>query len=169
MVQDDHNNNVLFGPSVVQAYSLEKQANYSRVIIDNRIINEHIQEFDNKLSVFYDYDGAACLNPFAAILNEIVSYGGKGIESGYPDDIPEAIKDRFEKKRNAIIEGIKQYKDSSVVDKYLWRIRPFNFTCRVLVDLPIGFVIYNDIDYRMSDELKEIIKDQIIMETDWLS
>ncbi len=162
-----HNNNVLFGPAVIQAYKLEKQANYSRIIIDNKIIKENFQEFDNKLSVFYDYDGCACLNPFATILNEKIAYGGE--KPKYPDSIPEAIKATFENNRNKIIEGIRQHKDSAVVDKYLWRIRPFNFTCRVLVDLSIGFVIYDDIDYQMSDELKDTIKDQIIMETDWLS
>ena len=48
----------------------------------------------------------------------------------------------------------------------LWRIRPFNYTCKLIADLPDGEVIYKEIDFKVNPELRRLIKQHIITDYD---
>jgi hypothetical protein len=158
-----HDNGVAFGPAVVSAYKLEGKANYSRILIDEKI---QILEEENVL--FYrDIDGYLCLNPMSAILEEPIAFGPEG--AVYPEgNINEIINDCFSKHREVILKQIAKNKGTSVVDKYLWRVRVFNYTCNLISDIPVGETIYNEINFSSNEQLKGLIKKQIITEEDVL-
>ena len=75
-----HNNGVTFGPAVVEAYRLEKKANYSRIIFSEGI---NLQGWENSLLLFKDVDGYYCVNPYLLAVNEATKYGGEKPE--YPE------------------------------------------------------------------------------------
>lgn len=156
-----HKDGVTFGPAVIAAYQLEKIAVYSRILIHKDI------EIPEEINVLYfkDIDGYMCINPMAMILNEIKAYGPDGVH--YPDgDIVKALKARVNIHRGKIFEGIKKNRGSSVVEKYLWRIRPFNYTCRIFADVPSETVIYKEIGYSADQSFKEMFASQTIKEED---
>ena len=156
-----HNDGVTFGPAVVTAYKLEGKANYSRILLD-----EKIQISEEKSIFFYrDIDGYICLNPMSYILNEPIAYGPEG--AVYPKgNINEIINNCFLKQREILIELIKKNKGTPVVDKYLWRVRAFNYTCNLIADLPNGETIYEKINFKANDQLKGLLKRQLIVEDD---
>lgn len=158
-----HNNGVTFGPAVVSAYKLEGKANYSRIILDSTI-----QLSEETSIIFYqDIDGFTCLNPMSAILNEPIAYGSEG--EVYPEgNINEIISSCFAKHRDAIIKQIAKYKGTPVIDKYLWRVRAFNYTCNLIADLPNGEPIYKAINFVANEQLKHLLKNQLITEDDIL-
>lgn len=154
-----HQNGVTFGPAVISAYQLEKKANYSRIIIDPDITTNK----DTDAYFFKDIDGYTCINPFSVLLNEIEAYGADGVH--YPDgDICDAIKEVLVKYRSRILESIKRYVGMSVVEKYLWRIRAFNYTCRMYAEMPCETIIYEPIGYAVDKRFKELLASQIISE-----
>ena len=154
-----HKDGVTFGPAVIEAYKLENAAIYSRILIHKEI---EIPE-DINVHYFKDIDGYVCINPMAAILNEIEVYGPDGIQ--YPEgDIVEAIKNKVVVHREKILAGIQRYIGSSVVEKYLWRIRTFNYTCRLFAEIPCGTIIYEAIGYAIDEGFKEMFASKIIKE-----
>ena len=158
-----HDNGVTFGPAVVSAYKLEGKANYSRILID-----EKIDIPDEKSIVFYrDIDGYLCLNPMSIIMNEPIAYGPEG--EVYPEgNINEIINDCFSKQREFLMEQIAKNKGTTVVDKYLWRVRAFNYTCNLIADIPDGETIYEKINFSANEQLKGLLKKQLILEADIL-
>ena len=159
-----HKEGVTFGPAVIEAYKLENIAVYSRILIHKEII---VPE-DIDICYFRDIDGYWCINPMATILNEIEAYGPDGIH--YPEgDILEALKVRIVVHRERILAGIRRYMGSSVVEKYLWRIRAFNHTCRLYEEIPCGTVIYETIGFTADERLKMLFSAQIIKEEEYLS
>lgn len=116
---------VTFGPAVVTTYNLEKKAQYSRIIIDESIIKEDI----DCLEFYRDIDGNTSFNPYALLIHNGTKYGGDG--PSYPDGDPvENVLSIFREERAKILASIEKHKNTTVIDKYLWRIRPFNYTCR---------------------------------------
>lgn len=154
--------NVLFGPAVVSSYQLEKRANYSRILLDQSV---EIPK-DSSLLFFRDMDGWIVLNPFGMVLQSGCSYGGpQGVQ--YPENPTKQISESFEKNRKWVIDRIRQYKNTPIAEKYLWRIRPFNYTCRELIMCPDGELIYPKIGYAMNGILRRIISKAIISEQDY--
>ncbi|MDE6259789.1 MAG: hypothetical protein K2M42_02835 [Oscillospiraceae bacterium] len=157
-----HDNNVTFGPAVVSAYRLEKQAIYSRIIIEKEICSQLQQE----LFLFRDIDGYVCCNPYAMILDENVAYGPDG--PVYPNgNITGLIIASFKRHRDELIQQIQQYKGTPVVDKYLWRIRPFNYTCNLIANMACGEILFERIGYAVSEELKTGLKALAITGSDF--
>lgn len=158
-----HDNGVTFGPAVVSAYKLEGKANYSRILVD-----EKIQIPEEKSIVFYrDIDGYLCLNPMGSILNEPIAYASEG--EVYPEgNINEIINNCFSKQREFLMEQIAKNKGTPVVDKYLWRVRVFNYTCNLIADIPDGETIYEKINFTANEQLKGLLKKQLILEDDIL-
>ena len=155
--------NVLFGPAVVSSYQLEKRANYSRILIDQSV---EIPK-DSSLLFFRDMDGWIVLNPFGMVLQSGCSYGGpQGVQ--YPENPTKQLSESFEDNRRWIIGRIKQYKNTPIVEKYIWRIRPYNYTCKELLKCSDGELLYPEISYAMNGELRRIISRAIISEQDYM-
>lgn len=156
-----HKDGVTFGPAVVNAYRLENKANYSRIILDQNITISEKLDF----RFFRDYDGYYCLNPYSTLLNRIQSFGSDGVH--YPEgDLLDAIKTITLSQRNRILEQIKKNVHSPVVEKSVWRIRPFNNLCKILADLPVGYNLYKGNDYRVNEKFKTFFREQVIAEQD---
>ena len=156
-----HENNVTFGPAVIAAYKLEQKAVYSRIIIDKELSNP----IDEELLIFQDIDGAICCNPYATMINENISYGRNNVV--YQDkDITKKIIYSFKENRNRLLHQIKIHKGSPVVDKYLWRIRPYNYTCDLIANMSCGEVLLEDPFFAVSADLKENTKILKITEKD---
>ena len=126
-----HKDGVTFGPAVVSAYRLESLANYSRILIDNMIVDEN----DDSIEIFQDIDGRYCLNLSALIIYNNTQSGGDRahFSDGDPVDI---LTTNFRDERKAILDAIQKHMGTAVVEKYSWRIRPYNFTCAKLADHP---------------------------------
>ena len=150
-----HENGITFGPGVVKAYELEKKAIYSRIVID-----KDIQFEEDNFYYYVDIDGVACLNPYSMILLENLYFGE---EVTYPEgDVNKIILDRFEFYRKEILSGIEKYKGTPVVEKYLWRIRPFNYTCNYIANMSCDEFIYEPIQYKNNDALKKELLNLVI-------
>ena len=67
-----------------------------------------------------------------------------------------------------IIEQISKNKGTPVIDKYLWRVRAFNYTCNLIADLPNGEPIYEAINFVANEQLRHLLKNQLIVEDDIL-
>lgn len=157
-----HNRDITFGPAVVSAYELEKKALYSRIILDNQIeLADGLELF-----VFTDIDGKKCVNPYCTLIEENASYGSDG--PIYPDgDVIEIISDTFLKHRSELLEKIKEYKGDSVVEKYLWRIRPYNFTCNFFANMPCDTKLSELLGFTVNEKFKETINSLRITEADF--
>lgn len=150
-----HENGITFGPGVIKSYELEKKAVYSRIVID-----KDIQVEEDNFYYYVDIDGVACLNPYSTILLENLYFGEEVI---YPEgDVNKIILDRFEFYRKEILSGIEKYKGTPVVEKYLWRIRPFNYTCNYIANMSYDEYIYEPIQYKNNDALKNELLNLVI-------
>lgn len=157
-----YHKDVTFGPAIVSAYQLEKCSCYSRIILDKSIT------LPEEESIFYykDYDGYYCINPQAWLLNQFQAFGPDGVS--YPEtDILSEIEKHAVKARNQILSDIKRYTCNPVVEKYLWRIRPFNYTCRFYANLPVGTEIYSEINYSVDERFRELFSSLPIEEKDY--
>lgn len=118
-----HKEDVAFGPAIVNAYRLEKRAIYSRILIDK----EKIQMNEPECLITKDFDGEYFFNPyFVSILGNT------------PDGTDPTLADMFfsmRKERMHLCDAIKNNYCTAVIDKYLWRIIPFNKTCDFLPEI----------------------------------
>ncbi|MBQ6929245.1 MAG: hypothetical protein IJN27_02945 [Oscillospiraceae bacterium] len=153
-----------FGPAVIAAYKLEGKAKYSRILIDEKICLPE----ENSIIYYRDpEDGYLCLNPIGVILSDPISYVAEG--EVYPEgDMNEIISNCFLKQRKMILKQISRYKNTTVIDKYLWRVKAFNYTCNLIIDIPNEEVIYKKINFVSNQQLKELLKNQLIVEEDIL-
>jgi hypothetical protein len=53
-----------------------------------------------------------------------------------------------------------------VVNKYLWRARIYNYTCKLVVELPIKHLNHKDISYDFDEETINKILELVIPEID---
>lgn len=154
-----HEKGMTFGPGVIRAYELEKQAIYSRIIVDKEL------SIDLEDKCFYlDFDGLLCLNPYGTILEEILSFGDKVYCP--KGDLNAILLEQFNNHKSAILNNIKKYKGSTVVEKYLWRIRPFNHICNKIANISFDDYIYEDIKFKNNQTLKEGILKMVIRRED---
>ena len=119
-----HSDNIAFGPAIIKAYELEQQAKYSRIIIDK---NLNVKEDIN----IYKDDDFYCINlsgtTFLGALRDIKKTGK------YNDcQVNNHILSCLNKERQHICKQIRKYADTAVRDKYLWRIKVFNYTCTLI-------------------------------------
>ena len=154
-----HEKGMTFGPGVIKAYELEKQAIYSRIIIDKELM----VDLDDK-GCYVDFDGFVCLNPYGMILEEILSFGD-GVH--YPQgDLNTILLQKFNEHKCEILNNIKKYRGTTVVEKYLWRIRPFNHICNKIANISFDDYIYEDIQFKNNQILKDGILKMVIREED---
>lgn len=158
-----HKDETTFGPAVVSGYALENKAVYSRILLDENIC----VPYEASIFHFTDIDGYRCLNPFGMVFTEILSSAPERIV--YPESIDDELENVFSTKRTELLKQIKQHRGTPVVDKYLWRVRPYNYTCNYVLSIPPNEVIYKDIGYSINDKLKEKISKLIISENDVLA
>lgn len=153
-----HKNDITFGPAVISAYRLEQKAIYSRIIIDTAISDQ----IDLKLYTFRDMDGYICCNPYCTILNDALDGLDDVVNSG--EDVTQAILSFFTKSKIELLNQIQKYKGTTVVDKYLWRVRPYNYTCSLVGSLSHGEVIFPN--YTITNAFKEKLSACKITEED---
>ncbi len=135
---------MLFGPAVITAHDLESRAGYSRVLIDNSVTDE--LSIDEYLDFYTDVDGCVCLNPYAKCIHDKTEFGPEG--HSYPTGDPsDAIVSIYASEGEILEESIRKYRGSSVVEKYLWRTRPFNYTCNSLANEPRLVPMLQDTEY----------------------
>ncbi|WP_302772700.1 hypothetical protein [Anaerotignum lactatifermentans] len=126
-----HSNGVTFGPAVVSAYNLENKAKYARIIIDSNISipNQDIINF------YKDIDGELCINPYFHMFPPYFMEGEKGFIIP-PNEYLDVLLPKFVlTQREELLNQIKKYNKSSVVEKYLWRVKPFNLFCIYISNL----------------------------------
>lgn len=146
-----HNEAIAFGPAIINSYRLENQANYSRIIIQDEIVNG-LPEIP--ASIFKDIDGKYCFNPCAI-----------GMLRNTPDSTEptkEQFLKSFEEEREFVLKVIMDNLHTPVSDKYLWRMRAFNMMCELIPDT---FKAYN-IELN-DDELSELNKKKISLDNFW--
>ncbi len=141
-----HKDGSTFGPAVVEGYKLENKAVYSRIVL-----SDSIEVDKDDIFFFQDIDGYTCLNLYAMVFDEIISIASD--KNVYPKDIDDRLINQFKKTRNELVQQIRKYKGSPVVDKYLWRIRAFNTICNYVVNMQPGEVLYAEIDYKTNEHL----------------
>lgn len=157
-----HEKGITFGPGVIRAYELEKQAIYSRIIIDKEISID-----TENINFFVDLDGITCLNPYSIILIDDLSFGdGVHYSEG---EINSILIKSFENHRKEILDNIKKYKGTPVVDKYLWRIRPYNFICNLVSNIPFNEYIYEDIKFTNNKFLRDNLMKMIIQNNELIN
>lgn len=152
-----HENGTTFGPAIVSAYKLEKAAVYSRILIDKSV---KLTKGDAVL-YFKDLDGYMCYNPYVVSLFNIVTQ-----KKSQPEDTGKEIIKHFINHREELLHKINAYKGDPVVNKYLWRARIYNYTCKLVVELPIKHLNYKDISYDLDEETRKKILELVIPEID---
>ena len=110
-----HEGSVAFGPAINKAYELEQKAKHSRIVIQNNIFDE---SEDHEYFYMKDSDGEYCLNPYSF---GIVKYA-KNCSKTTKEELLKALKDD----RCRIIKGIDDNYYSEYIEKYTWRVKPFN-------------------------------------------
>lgn len=150
-----HDEGVTFGPAVVAGYALEQKAVYSRILVDDAIC-----KIKNNISYFEDIDGYTCYNPYGSFFLDIIASAPDKMV--YPENIEQSLIESFSKRRDELLTQIDKYRGSKVVDKYLWRVRAYNNVCCFVARIPNGTVIYDDIDYKMNEPLKQELQKLII-------
>ncbi len=151
-----HKDDTTFGPAVVEGYALEKKAVYSRILLGNNVVDQD----DKSIFHFVDIDGYRCLNPFGTVLTEILASAPDGIV--YPENITQKVVEQFSERRKELLNQIQRNKGTSVVDKYLWRVRAYNHVCKFVMNIPNEEMIYEEVEYAMNEELREAVTKLII-------
>lgn len=155
---------VTFGPAVISAYQLEKQAVYSRILIDDAIMKGVTKEC---IGLFYDTDGRWCLNPYEMIAFEGVAYGspdGPAYPQGDPGD---HILKNTEEYREKILDAIKTHMGTSVVEKYIWRTKPYNYTCERYAKYPQDIEMFQELNYAAPESFCKSMLDLRISNLDY--
>ena len=153
-----HSRGVTFGPAVVAAYRLENQAVYSRILLDDKIMENDNNDY---IAIFRDTDGKWCLNIYALTAFSGTSYGPDG--EHYPEGDPgEIVLDNFRKSRHAILEAINAHLGTPAAEKYIWRIRPFNFACEKYAAQPKEIPIIRERNYDPTDDFSKALLDMRI-------
>ena len=156
---------VTFGPAVVSAYRLEKEAYYSRILIDKKIIDENT---NSGLEIYCDIDGKWCLNLSSLIVFEETSFGIEG--EGYPDGDPgDIIRGIFKRNRDSILESIAVHIGTPVVEKYIWRVRQFNYTCKQYAENPAVIPMFKSLNYEPPEDFCKALLDLRINNVDYES
>lgn len=110
---------------------------------------------------FKDLDGYICYNPYVVSLFNIVTQ-----KKSQPEDTGKEIIKHFINHREELLHKINAYKGDPVVSKYLWRARIYNYTCKLVVELPIKHLNYKDISYDLDEETRKKILELVIPEID---
>ena len=119
-----HEGSIAYGPAIVDAYNMEKEAKYSRIIIDDKLINS----INNIQYIFMrDLDGRYCFNPYSiGIFGE-----SESITRASKEEIFTSIKES----RQRLIKSIKKNINREYAEKYTWRARPYNVVCKEVLDV----------------------------------
>lgn len=138
-----HKGSTAFGPTVVNSYQLEKQAVYSRILIDDEIVSTMDEV---PLNIMKDTDGKYCFNPYSIGLLRKTPEG--------TNPTKQQIFESISEERKLLLEAINANLYSKVSEKYLWRIVPFNKICEIL---PYIFNEYHfDFDESDIDKLNSL-------------
>lgn len=157
-----HSQGVTFGPAVITAYQLENKANYSRILIDSCI------EVDEEtLEIFKDIDGYNCLNLESLCLWDGVVFAPEG--PIYDNISLESVLNNFQKKKESILKKVFEYKGSKVVEKYLWRIRPYNYTCDFISCNGEDHEVFKETGIQMDEDIRKAFRDCAISMDDLMN
>lgn len=172
-----HDGNMCFGPAVIEAHNLEtKSAIHSRIIVSEEVGCEVSMEF------FRDIDNKWCFNPYFDAMwrnpEDFISekkYETEGAKRPIIDQMCDALMNA----RNTICENIvnaileeketeedkrkiedtskenqdkERKNDVKVIDKYMWRTTPFNYTCDYLIRYYDECEYLNKNNFVMTDE-----------------
>ena len=121
---------------------------------------------EDNIFYFDDIDGYKCFNPYGMFFTEILSSAPDGIT--YPDNINKELIEKFSIRRNELLDQINKYKGTTVIDKYLWRVRAFNHICKFVANIPLEKEIYKDIKYLMNEDLKNQMLELSISENEYI-
>lgn len=138
--------NIVFGPAIVKAYEIESSIKYPRIGIDEDVLVECENDNTDAL-LFVDFDGKTCVNTFAI---RLIPLEKRTKET--PEEIKKSFFEKLENIQKEVKDDISCYIDlvqgKKVIDKYYWRITPFNKLCDVL------FNEEKERDYFMSEKIK---------------
>lgn len=150
-----HHDGVTFGPAVVDAYKIEKSAYYSRIVFSDGIIDD-----EDVLEVFKDYDGKFCINPYGLLIHKNNAYGGDPDNKvRYPEGDPgENIYNIIDEEHHILRDTITTYMGTPYIEKYLWRIRPFNHTCEFIAKNPSSIEMFRDLKYNPTEDFSNSIR-----------
>lgn len=126
---------IVFGEGLIHAVELESKSKYPRVMIDKDRIDENISKpllFDKCL--FCDCDDAHYVDPYSVL----------GTQIGDDSEFCGEIENYLNRMRNHMIQNVSQkcyYRDDdtvemvmereSIITKYLWILKEFNWYCNL--------------------------------------
>lgn len=113
-----HEGTIAFGPAIIEAYKMEAMANYSRILINECIANELMS---GRAGVFKDTDGQYCFN---SLVIGALRRTLEGLVEN-KEQLITGCKEEGDTIRKLIRENI----NTPYADKYIWRIRPYNWFC----------------------------------------
>ena len=160
-----HEDNIMFGPAVIKAHEIETKACYSRIVVEEELAKSE----NDSLFFFEDFDGSLCVNPYFSIIYEKVKFGSGDKSEKYPNnkDLRDGIINSFIKRRKIIIDAINKNKKTPYIEKYLWRIRPFNYMCSLIGNHQSSKPLFEDNEsFLVDDEFKKVIGSQVINQMD---
>jgi hypothetical protein len=115
-----HNGDIAFGPAIINAYRLEKSANFGRVIVEDTVAINFLSSTANSIICCKDIDGKYYINTHVPFIFDIV----EGTVLTFENLCINLIRNKEE-----IIRIIRHYKETEYVDKYIWNITPHNECC----------------------------------------
>ena len=144
---------MIFGPALIDAYELEKNAGYSRILFDSSVTDDFS---GNDIVAFTDYDGRICYNNYSMCVHSVSIFAPDGVY--YPEGNPEKLMiESFANEKLELIQTIEKYARTSVAEKYIWRIRAFNYTCRFLHEHPETIEMFGKLHHVISAEFRNTI------------
>lgn len=125
-----HQNNMVFGPAIIQAAELEKTVvSFSRIMMTPDIIKK-IKEHNLSLSLIKDIDGQICYNPFIILTLD-------GLEKKDGTEYSK-LTSNLQRLRDLIFSLIYKYKGTSYIVKYFSLVYYYNDAInRVIKDLAV--------------------------------
>lgn len=155
-----HDETNTFGPAIADAYELEENAKYSRIVIDKKI-----QGYANPFYVFTDLDDARCLNTYSDMLWVDIDAD----KSYSKDELFDMLLKSLSETNNEITRMCELNIGTEVIDKYMWRIIPFNYMCDFIENRPDEIEYLEDYYSEFTEEEKAKIDSYKLQLSDWFS
>lgn len=154
-----HNDTNSFGPGIVKAYQLAQKANYSRIIIDDKLSVP-----ENSINYFIDLDGSKCFNVYSLMLFQDVPQEYDGTEYK-KDELFSIVLNSLSEIRADILRLCGPYWQEKHIDKYIWRAVPFNYLCDYICKNPetVEYVEKHYTDFSPK-EIEQIRKNKIAID-----
>ncbi len=123
-----HEQGIVFGPGIVNAYLLESEkAKSIRMLVDENVV----KVVNNTAIIQRSKDGYNELNWFMLLIQDSVK------DNEYQREIGIELANKY---RESLLELIRKYKDTSVYDKYLSLIYQYNNFCNIMEQCEGGYI-----------------------------